>query len=234
MLAPERNAGHGATPRHMFTPENTGSQRLLRIARDFPGAYFVHIIRDPRDVVLSLDKRGWTRPLPWDRSRRLLAAGLYWEWIVRLAKRYGRRLGEGRYLEVRYEALVKNQRETLSRLGRFLDHDLDYDRIQSSKIGSVKNPLTSFKEDLGKGEFMPVGRWKTKLPPEQLRKFEALIGTYMTELGYELSEPKRKTASTLPGFRWIYRFYYPFKQWAKVNTPLSRWMVDYSAILIDK
>jgi hypothetical protein len=98
----------------------------------------------------------------------------------------------------------------------------------------VKNPLTSFKEDLGKGEFMPVGRWRSKFPPDQLKRFEALIGTYMTELGYELSDPKVKTALNVLGFRWIYRSYYPFKQWAKVNTPLSRWMVDYSAILIDK
>lgn len=214
------------------TPTNV--PHMLRIARDFPGAYFVHIIRDPRDVVLSLDKRGWTRPLPWDRSRSLLAAGLYWEWIVRLARKYGAVLGEGRYREVRYEALVNDQRQTLSHLGQFLHHNLDYDRIQSSRVGSVKNPLTSFKEDLGKGEFMPVGRWRSKFPPDQLKRFEALIGTYMTELGYELSDPKVKTALNVLGFRWIYRSYYPFKQWAKVNTPLSRWMVDYSAILIDK
>jgi len=34
--------------------------------------------------------------------------------------------------------------------------------------------------------------------------------------------------------RWTYRNFYEFKQWAKVNTPLSRWMVSYSDILIDK
>jgi len=30
------------------------------------------------------------------------------------------------------------------------------------------------------------------------------------------------------------RMIYESKQWAKVNTPLSRLMVDYAAILIDK
>jgi hypothetical protein len=34
--------------------------------------------------------------------------------------------------------------------------------------------------------------------------------------------------------RMVYGAFYPFKQWAKVHTPLSRWMVDYSEILIDK
>lgn len=216
------------------TPTNV--PHMLRIARDFPDAKFIHIIRDPRDVVLSLDKRGWTRPLPWDGSRSLLAAGVYWEWIVRLARRYGAVLGPKRYQEVRYESLVNDQPETLRVLGDFLAHDLDYDRIQNSKIGSVKNPLTSFKEDLGKGEFMPVGRWRTKFPPNQLKQFEALIGMYMRELGYQLSTEDARPNSRigLLGFRSIYRIFYPMKQWAKVNTPLSRWMVDYSAILIDK
>jgi Sulfotransferase family len=214
------------------TPTNV--PHMLRIAHDFPAAKFVHIIRDPRDVVLSLDKRGWTRPLPWDRSRSLLAAGVYWEWIVRLARRYGAVLGPRRYQEVRYESLVNDQPKALNDLGEFLDHDLDYDRIQNSKVGSVKNPLTSFKEDLGKGEFMPVGRWRTKFPPDQLKQFEALVGKYMNELDYQLSTEHTNTSVSLFGFRSIYRMFYPLKQWAKVNTPLSRWMVDYSAILIDK
>jgi hypothetical protein len=216
------------------TPTNV--PHMLRIARDLPDALFVHIIRDARDVVLSLDKRGWTRPLPWDKSRSLLAAGLYWEWIVRKGRKHGTALGAHRYAEVRYEDLVNQPRETLARLGEFLDHNLDYDRIQNSSVGSVKNPLTSFKEDLQQGEFTPVGRWKQKFSPEQLRLFESLVGDYLSELGYELSDATSRTRSnlTMKQMRLVYRAFYPFKQWAKVHTPLSRWMVDYSAILIDK
>src|SRR6266581_1773996 len=73
------------------TPTNI--PHMLRIARDFPEARFIHIIRDARDVALSLDKRQWSRPLPWDRKRSLLAAGLYWEWIVRKGRRLGAALG---------------------------------------------------------------------------------------------------------------------------------------------
>src|ERR1700693_12712 len=73
------------------TPTNV--PHMLRIQRDFPNAQFVHIIRDPRDVALSLDKRAWTRPLPWDKNRSLVAAGLYWEWIVRQGRKVGAMLG---------------------------------------------------------------------------------------------------------------------------------------------
>ena len=216
------------------TPTNI--PHMLRIARDLPDAVFVHIIRDARDVVLSLDKRGWTRPLPWDKSRSLLAAGVYWEWIVRKGRKYGELLGPGRYREVRYEDLVNNPERTLADLGEFIGHDLDYKRIQGTSIGSVKKPLTSFKEDLQQGQFTPVGRWKSKFSPDQLQLFEGLVGDYLRDLGYPLSDSSNSSRSSLT-VRWmhtVYRVYYPIKQWAKVHTPLSRWIVDYSAILIDK
>jgi hypothetical protein len=215
------------------TPTNI--PHLLRIKKDFPEALVIHIIRDPRDIALSLDKRGWSRPLPWDRSKSLLAAGLYWEWIVRK----GRSLGstwQADYLETRYEDLVNQPAETLERLGRFLKHDLDYGRIREASIGSVKRPLTSFKEDLDRGQFTPVGRWKDKFPVDQLALFEDAVGDYMQELGYVLSRNRTGAKHSLAArrMRLVYRTLYNVKQWAKINTPLSRLMVDYSAILIDK
>lgn len=215
------------------TPTNV--PHMLRIQHDFPDAQFVHIIRDPRDVALSLDKRAWTRPLPWDKKRTLLAAGLYWEWIVRKGRKLGAMLGRN-YFEVRYEDLVERQRETLLPLGEFLQADLNYERIREASIGSVKKPLTAFKEDLKEGRFTPVGRWKDKFPADQLALFENLIGEYMRELGYSVSSEHAKANHSFAQARQrlTYAAYYECKQWAKVHTPLSRWTVDYSAILIDK
>lgn len=215
------------------TPTNI--PHLLRIKQDFPDALIIHIIRDPRDVALSLDKRGWSRPLPWDHNKALLAAGLYWEWIVRKGRKLGSLL-QSDYFETRYEDLVNQPAETLTRLGVFLQHDLDYGRIRQASIGSVKIPLTSFKEDLERGQFTPVGRWKDKFPADHLVLFENLVGDYMQELGYTLSSNSRpaKQALSARRMRSVYRSFYDFKQWAKINTPLSRLMVDYSAILIDK
>jgi hypothetical protein len=214
------------------TPTNI--PHLLRIHSDFPVARFIHIIRDGRDVALSLDKRGWSRPLPWQKGKGLLAAGLYWEWIVRKGRKYGAALGQ-QYFEVRYEDLVAQPEETLKKLAEFLGHDLDYARIRRSEIGSVKNPLTSFKEDLKVGQFAPVGRWREKFLPEQLIWFERLVGDYLQELGYQLSgRTAPNDGLRVKNMRFTYGLYYECKQWAKVNTPLSRWKVNYSEILIDK
>lgn len=215
------------------TPTNI--PHLLRIKRDFPDARIIHIIRDGRDVALSLDKRGWSRPLPWDRDKGLMAAGLYWEWIVRKGRKLGSLL-QPDYLEVRYEDLVKQPAQTLERVAVFLAHDLDYQRIRQTSIGSVKNPLTSFKEDLERGQFKPVGRWKDRFPPDQLVLFENLVGEYLEQLGYPLSRDSAQARHlfAVRRTRRVYLAYYEFKQWAKVNTPLSRLLVDYSAVLIDK
>ena len=214
------------------TPTNV--PHMLRIQRDFPDALFIHIIRDGRDAALSLDKHGWSRPLPWDKNDGLLAAGLYWEWIVRKGRNSGATLGS-HYIEVRYEDLVEKPEEELEKLGKFIHHSLNYVRIQQASVGSVKNPLTAFSEDLREGKFSPVGRWKVKFSPEQLSWFEALTGNYLQELGYALDGaalPNRK--GVIRRKRNLYRNFYEFKQWAKVHTPLSRWMVNYADILIDK
>jgi hypothetical protein len=215
------------------TPTNV--PHMLRIHRDFPEAQFIHIIRDPRDVALSLDKRGWSRPLPWDKKSSLVAAGLYWEWIVRKGRRLGRMVAP-RYMEVRYEDLVQKPQEALAAIGACSDQELNYDRIQQASIGSVKEPLTAFKEDLQQGRFTPVGRWKDKFPAEQLAQFEALMGEYIQELGYALSDDHAVGNHSLAKARkrLTYAAYYESKQWAKTHTPLSRLLVDYSAILIDK
>src|ERR1700687_710918 len=215
------------------TPTNI--PHMLRISRDFPEAQFIHIIRDGRDAALSLDQHRWSRPLPWDKKRSLLAAGLYWEGIVRKGRRFGAILGP-KYMEGRYEGLAEQPQQSLTTIGEFLGHDLDYARIQQASVGSVRKPLTSFKEELQEGRFAPVGRWKTKFPEDQLVWFERLVGNYLLELGYPLSHPSSVSERPLAVriVRLEYENFYGLKQWAKVNTPLSRWMVNYSDILIDK
>jgi len=215
----------------------TNAPHMLRIAKDLPDALFIHIIRDPRDVVLSLAKRGWARPLPWDRKRRqLLAAGLYWKWIVSKTRRLGEALGP-RYMEVRYEDLINQPRESLSRIGEFLQSHIDYDHVRQNMSSVGK--LTSFPEE---ASFAPAGRWQKKFPAEQLPGFEAAIGDLMETLGYSLStdaklyapDGSRWTSGLTGFFRLEYAVFYEFKQWAKVHTPLTRWTVNYSDILIDK
>jgi hypothetical protein len=202
------------TPDHLLYMEE--------IKRQIPNALFIHIIRDGRDVALSYVKQGWSYPLPWDRDERLGVAGLYWEWVVRKGREQGRGLG-GDYQEVRFEELISNPRKTLLRLGQFIEQDLDYERIRCAGIGSVSQPNTSFA-GASEETFNPVARWKTKMSPEQLAAFEALVGDFLHELGYTpVSKTRRRMSLRALRLRTTYLAMFEAKYRIKA-TPLGQFV----------
>lgn len=101
------------------------------------------MVRDGRDVSLSLEKQGWIRPFKWHRGQGLEVAALYWDWIVRQGRAGGLGLGED-YLELQYEELMQDPRQSLLRLSDFVGQELDFDQIQGAGISSVQRPNTSF------------------------------------------------------------------------------------------
>jgi hypothetical protein len=196
---------------------------LDQIKRTIPEALVIHIVRDGRDVALSLEKQGWIRPFPWDKNNSVLVAGLYWEWIVNHGRENGRAWGAD-YTEVHFEDLITNPRPTLAKLGEFIQHDLDYDRIQSVGVGSVSDPNTSFKSGAG---FNPVGRWRSQFSPEALAQFESLMGSTLQGLGYDLAtQNTSRNGHHLSGRRAAYQAVYGGKLWLKRNTPLGRWLIS--------
>ncbi len=88
----------------------------------FPTARFIHIIRDGRDVALSV--RDWTqggkgpsRRAMWDEEPVAVCA-LWWRRFVSTGFRDGAPLGCSAYREVLYERLVEAPEATLTRAGR--------------------------------------------------------------------------------------------------------------------
>lgn len=199
------------TPEHLlYIPE---------IKRAFPNALVIHMIRDGRDVALSLEKQHWIRPLFSRTGSALLAAGFYWEWIVRKGRELGNDIAPN-YMEVRFRELVLSPPEALRKISRFIGQPLDYDQIRRTAIGSVQKPNTSFEPAAGAAGFAPVGRWKTAFPQAELSKFEAVAGRTLTELGYSLStETGRKTA-LLTTTRSVYRAVFGTRLWLKKHTGL--------------
>lgn len=196
---------------------------LPLIKKLFPDALIVHIIRDGRDVTVSLDRIGWIKPLPWDKKRKLLVPAIFWRWIVGKGRRYGSAMGND-YMEVHYEDVVEKPRETLARIGAFIDHDLDYDRIQQHAQGSMVDPNSSFRGDGQEKESNPVGRWKTVLSPDQIAQIESLISDRLQETGYhpvtQASQRRRSFAVALMSF--LYPIYFDVKLWLKTYTPLAK------------
>jgi|SRR5208337_548871 len=203
-----------------------------QIKRDLGNPLFIHIIRDGRDIALSLMKMEGFRPFPWSqRARGLLETALYWEWMVQKGRQYGRMLPDD-YIEIHFEELVSQPRSVLARLGGFLDHDLDYERIHSMGLGRLRDSNSSFLGD-EKETKNPVNRWKEKLSHQQVVELEAIIGSTLKEFGYALTvEPEERQI----GFRWkclssIYPRFLSTKHWLKLNTPMGRF-ADLSVLAL--
>lgn len=206
------------TPEHLLY--------LDRIKETVPNALIIHIIRDGRDVALSMEKGNWIRPITRQKKQNLAVAGMYWEWIVGKGRQYGRKLGND-YMEVRFEELVTDPPRVLQQIGKFIDHDLDYKRILENAIGSVSEPNTSFKGETKAGAFNPVGRWREKFSPAEIRRFEGLVGQTLEELGYPLATKGQHLleSSELKSRRAAYRAYFNSKLWLKAKTPLGKILV---------
>jgi sulfotransferase family protein len=207
----------------LYDPDNV--MHVEEVKRDIPNAIFLHMIRDGRDIALSLKKMSGFSPLPWDRGKTnsLVATALYWEWMVRQGRIRGSKFPVD-YIEIRYEDLVAHPRETLKKLGGFIDHDLDYDRIQRAGLGTLSKTNSSFRDEhTQQEEIKPLGRWKESLTPEEVGAIESMVGDCLRESGYELTLPAPRQRSLRQS--WMKRIYPVFldgKLWLKVRTPFGR------------
>jgi hypothetical protein len=212
----------GATRWAVYDPDYV--LHMPRIKRDLPAALFLHIVRDGRDIALSLSKMGGFRPFPWSsEARGLLETAVYWQWVVRKGRSFGQTIPHS-YLEIRYEELVQQPQLTLARISKFVDQDLDHGRIQSAGMGRLKDSNSSFLAEAGASSQNPVNRWKERLSREEVASIEALVGDCLEDLGYPLVSTAVERRLKI-GQRVMQAFYPHFldgKLWAKLQTPVGR------------
>src|SRR4051812_10983979 len=170
---------------------------LDTIRRALPEARFVHIIRDGRDVALSL-REMWFSP-GW----RIEAQASSWLKCVSAARRAGRRQPD--YLEVRYEDLILNPRETLRRVCTHIDLAFDEEmlcyyrrtpaRLLEHKERRLPNgTLFLTQEQRLRQQFLTtkplfhdrVFAWKQTMRADEVRRFGRVAQSLLTELGYEV------------------------------------------------
>jgi sulfotransferase family protein len=207
-----------------------GILHLPLIKKQIPDALVIHILRDGRDVAMSLNRTRYVHPLPWQERIDLTGCGIYWEWVVEHGRRYGNALGSD-YIEVHFEELVSAPRELLKKIGDFIDHDLDYDRIREVGYGSVSKPNTSFRKE-SQDKFNPVGRWKNGFTPEQLLRFEGVVGKTLKDCGYPLAANARGMNAEMKATRRLYRTYFEIKLWMK-SQALTRTLRPLTAERLD-
>jgi hypothetical protein len=162
-------------------------RRMARLHELWPEARFVHIIRDPRDVCLSmLDWPGGERTAgqfgTWQLDRAVSSA-LYWGYSVAMGREAGMALGPGVYVETRYEDLVTSTEAELGRLCEFLGISFD-PAMQSYHVGRTRpKPGRS-----SKAQWLPptpgLRDWTTQLAAHDIAAIQVAAGELLREFGY--------------------------------------------------
>lgn len=92
----------------------------------FPNAQFIHMIRNGHDVVRSLKYVEWG-------SKNIILNTYAWVKHVTAGCEFGRTLPANRYIEVKYEDLISNPKQTLTELCRFLGEDYHGNMLEFHK-----------------------------------------------------------------------------------------------------
>jgi hypothetical protein len=155
----------------------------------WPEAKFVHIIRDGRDVCLSvLDWRKGVTSFATFEEDPFTTAGVWWEWYVRLGREGARQLGPGLYHELRYESLVAEPERESAKLCEFLGIPYDASMVRFHEGRTSPKPGLS-----NKAAWLPVTRglrdWRTTMDADAMQRFEAAAGDLLDELGYPRGAP---------------------------------------------
>jgi hypothetical protein len=155
----------------------TNILRIDYLSRLFPDAQFIHMIRDPRDILCSR-KQGTARRKPqWAMFTAEIVAP---EWVRRITAGLPWRGQPERYLEVRYEHLAHDPEATLRRVLAFLGEPwcpavLDA-APEDARVAKPLRPVFASS----------IGRWKSELSREEVACIQSIAGDTMALLGYEV------------------------------------------------
>ncbi|MDX2503322.1 MAG: sulfotransferase [Gammaproteobacteria bacterium] len=149
------------------------------IKKHIPNSKFILIIRDPRDVALSIFNYGWSKGFFAGPVRAAIA----WAWHMKnLMKNLS--LNSDDVLIIKYEDLVENAERAAMSIAEFLETNIDYDTIINNPIGVMKSSNTSYKSDINSN---PVNRWKSLKDENLIRKLDCAVGKELETFGYRLS-----------------------------------------------
>lgn len=141
----------------------------------FRDARYVHIIRDGRDVVLSM--RNAAHLLV---EKNWYFAARDWQNHVVGGREMARRLGSGRCIEITYETLLSEPLETLRAILALLD-------APPEEVDSLNQRAAEVQTYLRADNF---NKWKTQMPPTGIRIVEQTAGSLLRDLDYELTFPE--------------------------------------------
>ena len=157
-----RSAGRGYAAWGDKTPHYLLHLDVLE--RHFPDARYVFIVRDGRDVALSLLGRRWG-------PNNVYTCARFWRDCHEEFPQLARWRDGGRLHELRYEDLLAAPAEHLAPIYRFLGVDVS-DAELAELTGSIRS----------KNKY----KWPDRMTSNQIDRFDAVAGAALARFGYEV------------------------------------------------
>lgn len=136
----------------------------------FPDAQFIHIVRDGRDVAISIAKTGFG-------PTNACATANAWNGALDRIQSFARTLSSNQYFELRYEDLMESPAETLAEVAGYLGID---DR--DGALAAYTREHVRHEINVGS-----VGRWRRELSRRDIERFEGIAGARLAAYHYELA-----------------------------------------------
>ena len=161
---------------------------LDSIRAALPNARIIHLVRDGRDVAMSMKNVSWGSP-------HIIRLAQSWRWNVTIGHRMGCMIPDD-YLLLRFEDLVRNPASMLRRVCEFIDEPyseqiLDY--AGSAEQHMPADSLQWHQSSVKAPDTDKISGWKRRMSHSDVVLFEQVAATTLEEFGYEISGYKTPT-----------------------------------------
>lgn len=166
--------------------------------RLYPNAQVVHIVRDGRDVALSLLRARFG-------PKTVFGAAEYWRDYLRRVEELKRITEAEDIFELRYEDLLRDPERCVRALCAFLDEPYSEELLRyyetdtpyptdERNLRNLQRPIMRNNTDM----------WKSRLSASEVGVFEAIAGDMLDHYGYERRAPRAHLSRVRVAYlRWL-------------------------------
>lgn len=167
-------------------------EKLSRILYYFPDAYFIHLVRDGRDVACSfidLARRKNTSNYAPRLPDQIEDIAFRWKTNVNFISSFLDEVKEGHQMTVRYEDMLADTASTLRNIVTFLTLEYSDKMLQylNPEFELIKEPkeFMEWKQKLNSlPDIQNIGKYKKELDGNDVRRFEKLAKEELYKFGY--------------------------------------------------
>jgi len=166
------------TPRHIF--------HWREIQKQFPNAKIIHIVRDGRDVGLSLLKARFG-------PKTIFSAANLWVKYLDEFERIKLQTNESVVYEIKYEELLTDPENVLKGVCKFLGEEYSSDLLEFYKNDTPYKTDVINEQNLRNPLLITnAGKWKTVMKEDMLKVFESIASRHLKKFGYEVKNYSAK------------------------------------------